>query len=278
MARSSNSPTPPAQKLEYASPCRAARSRSLPRWSVFFAAAGFVIFVGFQTFGQSILHADDRYDPDRGCIPGAVCGGVAAVIGVVGFWCANRRGGRVTAMMGVVSGLLMAVGLPIWRVYDFKSALQSQLIFRDNGQIVQIGIACAAYAQSDPHGRFPPDLLTLFLAQGPDADPREYVSPLTTATPATGRTTAEWASHLLAGGHPSYVYVGSGLTTASQFDAIVMYEPFRNSDIYRRPVLFADGHVEWFMRPMIEQIVRMDRAGVRPIFWPPHPATRPSGK
>lgn len=77
-------------------------------------------------------------------------------------------------------------------------------------------------------------------------------------------------------GASDYIYVGDGLTTSSPSDAVVLYEPLHDHGGDGMNVLFADGHVEWVNASDCQPILTQSVAGVRPIRYPPPPATNPT--
>jgi prepilin-type processing-associated H-X9-DG protein len=140
----------------------------------------------------------------------------------------------------------------------------------------QIGLALIMYSNGDSLGRFSPDLPTLITSQ--QLSPNVFVSPSLNDTPAPGNTLAEQAANLMTGGHESYTYVGATLTNQSPSNAVTLYEPLSANKNTGSNVLFADGHTEFLPQPVMEQIIQMAQSGVRPIYWPPHPATQPSAQ
>jgi prepilin-type processing-associated H-X9-DG protein len=132
----------------------------------------------------------------------------------------------------------------------------------------QIGLALIMYARSNATGRFPSDLPTLIAA--------EELPPIIFVCPSTRDTPANRPSDLTAGRHLSYIYIGAGLTKDSPADAVALYEPLSNHDNTGSNVLFADGHVEFIPVRQAAQLAAMAQAGIRPIYWPPHPTTQPS--
>jgi prepilin-type processing-associated H-X9-DG protein len=104
--------------------------------------------------------------------------------------------------------------------------------------------------------------------------PDRFVRPDSGDTPPPGKTFDEKIGHLMDGGHEPYVYVGKDLTGKSPADAVLFYEPI-SDDGYGGHIAFADGHVELFSPAVLREIIHMDHGGVRPIYWPPHPATQP---
>lgn len=64
--------------------------------------------------------------------------------------------------------------------------------------------------------------------------------------------------------HISYVYAGRGMSTQTSPDAIVMYETISNHDGDGMNVLFADGHVDYFMKRDVVKMVAEVQAGHNP--------------
>jgi hypothetical protein len=77
-------------------------------------------------------------------------------------------------------------------------------------------------------------------------------------------------------GVSDYIYVGDGLTTSSSVDSVVLYEPLSNHGGDGMNVLFAEGHLEWVDASACQPILRQAAARVRPIRYPPVPATVPA--
>jgi prepilin-type processing-associated H-X9-DG protein len=144
---------------------------------------------------------------------------------------------------------------------------------KSSSNMHQIGLALLMYSNADPLGRFSPDLPTLITTQQLSAD--VFISPSTNDTVAPGSTLAEQAANLMKGDHESYIYVGATLTNPAPADAVALYEPLSANKNAGSNVLFGDGHGEFLPQPAVAQIIQMDQSGVRPIYWPPHPATQP---
>src|SRR5665213_331349 len=107
-----------------------------------------------------------------------------------------------------------------------------------------IGLAIQIYANSHD-GRFPATFEELLLTT--DLTPEIFVCPDSNDVPAPGNTAADQATHLRAGHHLSYVYVGKGLTMSvlNAANVVVAYEPLKNHHGDGSNFFFADGHVEW---------------------------------
>jgi prepilin-type processing-associated H-X9-DG protein len=107
----------------------------------------------------------------------------------------------------------------------------------------QIGLACVLYANGDPQGRFPASFEVVLSTQ--DITPEIFCCPSSADERATGSTTQAQVAQLSAGGHLSYVYVGSSVKNSDAADVVVAYEPLKNHHGAGMNVLFVDGHVEW---------------------------------
>jgi prepilin-type processing-associated H-X9-DG protein len=171
--------------------------------------------------------------------------------------------GAAVAIVLAAFMLLPSLTLPRDVGYDF---LECQ------SHMHQIGLAMIMYANGDSLARFPNDLPALLTTQ--ELDPYVFVCPSTNDTRAPGATLTEQARHLYDGGRESYIYLGAGLTSNAPSDVIVLFEPLTDHHGKGSNVLFADGHVEFLKKPAIEQVVLMYQRNIRPIDWPPHPATQ----
>jgi prepilin-type processing-associated H-X9-DG protein len=107
----------------------------------------------------------------------------------------------------------------------------------------QIGLACIMYAYADPQGRFPPSFEVVLSTQ--DITSEVFCCPSSADERAKGATTQATVAQLSAGGHLSYIYVGSSVTNKDAADVVVAYEPLKNHGGSGMNVLFADGHVEF---------------------------------
>jgi prepilin-type processing-associated H-X9-DG protein len=144
---------------------------------------------------------------------------------------------------------------------------------KSSSNLHQIGLALTMYSNADSLGRFAPDLPTLLRVE--QLSPDVFVAPSANDIPALGATSAEQAANLMKGDHESYSYVGAALKSDAPNDAVALYEPPSINRNTGGNVLFGDGHVVFLDEPAIDQIVQMDKSGTRPIYWPPHPTTRP---
>ena len=138
----------------------------------------------------------------------------------------------------------------------------------------QIGQACLLYA-NDHGGRFPVSfdqliasgvLSSEFLVCRSSADNR-----------ATGSTPEEVIANLAMPGHCSYVYVGSGLSTSSPTNAVVVYEKLTNHNKAGINVLFVDGHAEWVSLNSAPRVIaELDADFNPPPLLNQRPATQPA--
>jgi prepilin-type processing-associated H-X9-DG protein len=126
----------------------------------------------------------------------------------------------------------------------------------------QIGQAILLYC-NDHGGVYPDSFQTILLNEDMTGD--EFVSPLTSDTPAQGATAQAAADQLAVGGHLSYVYLGRGLNAKTVTpDTIVAYEKLPASSNGAN-VLFGDGHAEWLNGATVAKIVDRAAAGEFPV-------------
>jgi prepilin-type processing-associated H-X9-DG protein len=129
----------------------------------------------------------------------------------------------------------------------------------------QIGQAILLY--SNDESRIYPDNFRTLLLHG-DITSQQFVSPLSSDTPAAGPTTQAIADQLTAGGHLSYIYLGRGLTIqTATANTVVAYENLSIAGTGAN-VLFGDGHVEWDDAKFIKQIINKSASGKFPVTMP----------
>jgi hypothetical protein len=96
---------------------------------------------------------------------------------------------------------------------------------------------------ADHGGRYPDRLADLILSL--DLPAATLVCPSSGDTPAAGSTNQAVVADLSAGGHLSYIYLGTGLGPDVPADAVLVFEPLSNHDGAGMNVLLGDGTVEW---------------------------------
>jgi hypothetical protein len=139
----------------------------------------------------------------------------------------------------------------------------------------QILMACQLYAGSNG-GQYPTrldDLIVPYQLSG-----SIFICPLSKDPPATGPTPQSRQSMFAQGGHCSYVYTGSGLTSRSPAKTLVIYEARPNHNGLMI-VGFADGRVTALTAAERQQLLALVAATKGPVTWPPatsQPATTPS--
>jgi hypothetical protein len=131
----------------------------------------------------------------------------------------------------------------------------------------QIGQAALLYANENG-GHLPPDLPTLFATQ--DIIPELLVCPSSDVNKATGATTRQVTSSLLAGDHISYAWTGAGLTINTPADVILAFDlerhvPKDTATTTGINVLLADGSATFVNDATAKAIWAHFVSGVRPI-------------
>jgi hypothetical protein len=71
-------------------------------------------------------------------------------------------------------------------------------------------------------------------------------------------------------GHISFTYLGNGLTSVSPPDAVVAYEPVSLKK-WAILILFVDGRVGLFEKPVADMVISKAGAGLSPIEIPGAP-------
>lgn len=166
--------------------------------------------------------------------------------------------GRWAAMFGLglgVTGSLFA-GLLTWLALVVAPQVHRAYCVPN---LRQIGQACVLYA-NDNGGQFPPH----FGAIMEDLTPGCLVCPGSDDTPATGPTTQAVLADFAKPGRCSYIYLGTGLTTAVAPNTPIACDRPNNHRGKGIHVLYADGTVNWLVKQQAE------------AFFANLPATRPA--
>lgn len=144
--------------------------------------------------------------------------------------------------------------------------------------IRMLGNAVLFYAQSH-QGQFPDSIETLLQAQPVDESYMELLICPTTNDEARADADRKLAiEKVYSRGQPSqfalsqtrpwlhisYVYAGRGMSAQTAPDAIVLYETISNHDEDGMNVLFADGHVDWFIKRQAVKMIAEVQAGHNP--------------
>lgn len=132
---------------------------------------------------------------------------------------------------------------------------------------------------AENQGRLPDSWQTLFLNE--DLVPENFVCPATDGVAATGATKPQQAAKLPNSEHCSYFYLGAAAlgqlawNSPESANAVLAYELPANHHGYIN-VLFGDIHVEALPPAAARQLLGLIATGVRPVIWPPPPATQPA--
>ena len=124
-----------------------------------------------------------------------------------------------------------------------------------------LGYALRRYADHNA-GRFP-DSLEPLIASG-HADPLDCICPSSNDTRPPGADAAAQARNLHAGAHLSYIYAGKGLTTASDPEKVLLYEPLDNHAGDGMNVLLLNGTVEFLNKHEARQVLTPPQAAQQP--------------
>jgi prepilin-type processing-associated H-X9-DG protein len=205
-------------------------------------------------------------------IAGGFLGLLAVLLGIV-RWRAHRTGDfeRRAARRVMIVGVV-AIALSAGEWCGVRALAEQANRWKCRSNLSAIAFACIMYSNGERNGAFPDSARTLCETQ--QLSPDVFLCPSSNDTRAVGNTVDQVMNSLVAGGHDSYIYVGQGLTSRSPSNGVALYEPLDHHGSGSN-VAFADGHAEFLDAAAVRQIIKMDQSGVRPIYWPPLPATRP---
>jgi prepilin-type processing-associated H-X9-DG protein len=203
---------------------------------------------------------------------GGVLGIAAMALGIVGM----RRNAldepsRRSARRGAIFGAAV-ICISLAEAWGLHAAAEQANRWKCASNMSAIAMACIMYSNGEKAGDLPDSAATLCIDQCLSSD--VFLCPSSHDTRAPGSTPQQIRQALVAGGHESYIYCANGLNSKSPSNAVVLYEPLDHHGNGSN-VAFADGHVESLPPPAIQQIIREDQRGIRPVLWPPHQATRP---
>ncbi len=138
----------------------------------------------------------------------------------------------------------------------------------------QIGEGILLYA-NDHQGQYPDSFGTILLNE--DIRPDVFVCPDSADEPATGATTQTTAANLTTGGHLSYIYLGSGMNSATvPANAVVAYEPLSNHGNSRMNVLMGDGTVDFLKPSAAASVLSQVTAKKFPVMLPLNSSSTPT--
>ena len=163
--------------------------------------------------------------------------------------------------------LVLALLPPLNRAREQSRRVQCAANMRQIGQ--------AMFIYASVNGGMLPDKIDKLL---PFAGSNVFVCPSCPDTPAPGNTPAAQAANLYQGGHLSYVYVGSGMSTnftsSNPATTVVLYEPLSNHKDGIN-VLYADGSVVFVARAAAMTIIANQAAATQASTRPTaQPATQ----
>lgn len=163
---------------------------------------------------------------------------------------------------------LLCIGLSISFVFpilDGPGSVYAQQSDESAAHLRAIGQAITMYT-TDHQGAYPDSFQTVLLNEAVTSD--IFILPRSTDTPATGPTTQTVADQLTAGGHLSYVYLGSGLTVNTATAKTIVAYQISPIPGFGTNVLFGDGHVEAVDAATIAKIIARAASGQFPVTMP----------
>jgi len=180
-------------------------------------------------------------------------------------WWSVRVGGPWGIVILIILALLFA------SLIDFPTGAATQRANRVKcaSNLKQIGMGLMLYA-NDNRGQFPPKFELLIT--NADLNPEVFVCPSSNDETAIGPTTQAMLAEFAKKEHCSYIYLGSGKTSAVPATYILAYEKPENHDGEGMNILYGDGTVSWVTKPEMTRLLSELQSGHNP----PRPATQPS--
>jgi prepilin-type processing-associated H-X9-DG protein len=198
---------------------------------------------------------------------------LATIFGILGISKANRDPrvrGRGLAIAGLTLGIASVVLWGFLTIGILPSIGRSNQIsnrVKCSSNMRQIGLACVLYANEN-RGNFPPRLEDALINEDITSD--AFCCPSTNDTAAPGPDHKQQAAKLSAGGHLSYVYLGSGQNVSVSDNTVLMYEPLTNHNGDGINILYADCHVEFLPKAQAQKLIaRVTANSPQPVTWPP---------
>jgi type II secretory pathway pseudopilin PulG len=192
----------------------------------------------------------------------------------------KRRGDDVDARWKlpayfIAGAALAALLLAVIVLPPVTSARAAQRQLNCASNLRQISIALQVYAAGN-NGNYPDTLARLVSSNLLPAS--TLVCPATDHTVAPGATPQLQAGNLVQGKSVSYVYIGSGMTTAAGANpqTVILYEPLENHGASKGThVLYANGSMAFLVPPVAQQTVQA--LAVPGVTTAPTPAMGTSG-
>jgi competence protein ComGC len=180
----------------------------------------------------------------------------------------RSKGGRNVLVWSIVA-LGAVVLLVLMLLPSLGRAREQANRVKCASNLRQIGQAAMMYA-NEHGGQLPPDLLTLY--QDQDLTPEMFVCPSSDLDRATGATTQQITSSMVAGDHLGYAWAGAGgrMTGAGTTDVVIAFDMDPHLPKDSAPgtginVLLADGSAVFVDAPTAKAVRAQFIAGVRPI-------------
>lgn len=176
---------------------------------------------------------------------------------------ASLMSGRDASAIAGVVALQTSILLP-----SLNRARETANRVKCASNLRQMGQLCLLYA-NDHKGKYPETAKELYRSAIADYDlvGEVFLCPSnTTSLPQNFKamTPDEKAAWLAE--HSDYIYVGGGKTVSAPAEAVIMYEKMVNHDQDGFNALFADGHVEWNNRNVMDKVLQA--GGVKPADAP----------
>jgi len=165
----------------------------------------------------------------------------------------------------IIFGILMLVIAPflLWcgHVVRKERAIADRQMCAS--QLISLGQAILLYCNEN-RGYLPQSWREICVTQ--DVTSEVFVCPASDDVPATGDSIDARAQQLVASGHCSYQYLGSGNIRDVTPDLVLAVEkPFHHGSDFGANVLFGDGHVRHMTGAASKQILDAISRGERPV-------------